>query len=69
MVVDFYHRYYSANHMKVVLYSKETLDQMEEWVVQKFSAVPNQDLPRPVFPTDPFSSTQVQKYLEVVPIR
>jgi insulysin len=69
LVVQFYHKHYSANLMKVVLYSKESLDTMEGWVTEKFSAVPNKDLPRPVFPSDPFGPTEVKKYLEVVPIR
>ena len=69
MVVDFYRKHYSANLMKVVVYSKESLDTMEAWVAEKFSAVPNQDLPRSVFPSDPYGSAQVQKYLEIVPIR
>ena len=69
MVVDFYHKHYSANNMKVVVYAKESLDTLEQWVVQKFSEVPNKDLPRAVFDADPFGPGQVQKYLEVVPIR
>ena len=69
MVVEFYRKHYSANRMKVVLYSKEALDVQQAWVTEKFSAVPNQDLPRQVFPSDPYGAAQVQKYLEVVPIR
>jgi insulysin len=69
MVIDFYKKHYSANLMKVVVYSKEPLDVMQGWVVEKFSAVPNKSLSRPVFPSDPYGSEQVHKYLEVVPIR
>jgi len=69
LVVDFYKTHYSANNMKVVLYAKESLDVMEKWVVEKFSAVPNKDLSRPVFDKDPYGPEQVQKFLEIVPIR
>lgn len=68
-MVQFYERHYSANLMKVVVYSNQSLDTMQGWVEEKFSAVPNKDLPRPAFPTDPFGPSEVQKYLEVVPIR
>jgi insulysin len=69
LVVQFYQQHYSANLMKVVVYSKESLDTMEGWVLQKFSAVPNKDLKRAVFPADPFGPAQLQQYLEVVPIK
>lgn len=69
MMIDFYQRYYSANVMKVVVYGKESLEKLEKWVVDKFSEVPNKNLSRTIFPSDPFGPSQVQKYLEVVPIR
>jgi insulysin len=69
MVVGFYHQYYSANQMRLVVYGKEPLDQLEQWVRDKFTAVPNQELPRPVFPSDPFSKSQLRRCAEVVPIK
>lgn len=58
LVIDFYHKYYSANQMKLVVYSKESLDQIQSWVVDKFQNVPDMQLHRPIFPTDPFTNTK-----------
>lgn len=69
MVVGFYHQYYSANQMRLVVYGREPLDQLEQWVRDKFTAVPNQELSRPVFAPDPFSESQLRRYAEVVPIK
>lgn len=40
-LIDFYHTYYSANQMALSLVSTHSLDQMEAWVRDKFSAVKN----------------------------
>lgn len=69
VVIDFYQKYYSANLMKLVVYGKESLDTMEQWVTAKFSAVPNKELTRPVFEADPLRAEQLSKRLEAVPIR
>ena len=39
---EFYHKHYSANIMCLVVYGKNTLDEMEKMVNEMFSAVPNQ---------------------------
>jgi len=44
--IQFYERQYSANRMKLVVLGKEQLDELESWVVEFFSDVPNQDLPK-----------------------
>ncbi|EMP33557.1 Nardilysin [Chelonia mydas] len=38
---DFWQRYYSAHYMTLVVQSKETLDTLEKWVTEIFSAIPN----------------------------
>ena len=44
--MDFHKRYYSANRMKLAVLGREELDELESWVTELFSEVPNQELPR-----------------------
>ncbi|KAF2816319.1 LuxS/MPP-like metallohydrolase [Mytilinidion resinicola] len=44
--MKFYHTHYSANRMKLVVLGRESLDDLENWVEELFSAVPNKNLPR-----------------------
>ncbi|KPI35377.1 putative zinc protease [Cyphellophora attinorum] len=43
--IRFYEKHYSANRMKLVVLGRESLDELEEWVVELFSGVKNKDLP------------------------
>lgn len=43
--IDFHAHQYSANRMKLVVLGREPLDALQNWVVDLFSAVKNQDLP------------------------
>eukprot|EP01034_Spumella_vulgaris_P021908 gene21909-27985_t len=69
VVIDFYKKHYSANLMKLVIYGKESLDELEGWVTSKFAAVPDKGLTRQVFESDPMRQEQLAKYMEAVPIR
>src|SRR4051794_8562909 len=42
--IRFYERHYSANRMKLVVLGRESLEDLEQWVVELFSEVKNQDL-------------------------
>ncbi|KAI9783379.1 MAG: Insulinase (Peptidase M16) [Geoglossum umbratile] len=44
--MKFHEREYSANRMKLVVLGRESLDQLEAWVVELFSEVRNKDLPQ-----------------------
>lgn len=44
--IDFYKKHYSANRMKLVVLGRESLDELEEWVTDLFSDIPNFDLPK-----------------------
>ncbi|XP_074858591.1 nardilysin [Carettochelys insculpta] len=68
---DFWQRYYSAHYMTLVVQSKETLDTLEKWVTEIFSAIPNNGLPRPSFGhlTQPFDTPEFHKLYRVVPVR
>ena len=56
-LLDFHRQWYSSNIMNLVLISKHSLEQLEQWVVELFSAVPNKnvivpDLSQPKMPFD-----------------
>ncbi|TKA83576.1 hypothetical protein B0A55_00413 [Friedmanniomyces simplex] len=42
--MGFYDKHYSANRMKLVVLGRESLDVLQEWTQELFSAVPNQGL-------------------------
>ena len=42
----FYDKHYSANRMKLVVLGRESLEELEDWVVDLFSNVKNKDLPQ-----------------------
>ncbi|OAP64900.1 hypothetical protein AYL99_00872 [Fonsecaea erecta] len=44
--IRFYERHYSANRMKLVVLGRESLDELENWVVELFSEVKNKNLPQ-----------------------
>jgi insulysin len=58
--MKFYETYYSANLMKLVVLGRESLDQLEQWVVDKFAAVKNKDLMPPDFEGKPFTVKELQ---------
>ncbi|KAH0834509.1 putative zinc protease [Fonsecaea pedrosoi] len=43
--IRFYEQHYSANRMKLVVLGRESLDELESWVVELFSEVKNKNLP------------------------
>ena len=69
MLLEFYNRYYSANIMKFVLYGSVSLDELQKWAVEKLSNVVNKDLSRVNVPNDPYPSSILPKYLEVLPVK
>ena len=46
-LLAFHEQYYSANIMKLVVYGRESLDQLAEWVERLFSAVPDKQVVLP----------------------
>ncbi|EEP79149.1 hypothetical protein UREG_03995 [Uncinocarpus reesii 1704] len=44
--IKFHEKHYSANRMKLVVLGRETLDQLEHWVIKLFSDVKNKELPQ-----------------------
>lgn len=48
-LVSFKDRHYSARSMTLAIQSQHELDQLQAWVEESFSAVPNCDLPPQTF--------------------
>ena len=71
--MEFYEKYYSANIMKLVVCGENTLDELEQWVTQSFSAIPNKHVAVPSFESDgpPFGAkgTGTPMLCKIVPVR
>lgn len=65
VLIDFYKQHYSANLMKLVVYGKDTLDELQKMVISKFSAVPNHDLQVPSWPGRPLDERHFRKVIQV----
>ena len=44
-LLDFYAAHYSANNMRLVILGKEPLNKLKEWTTEKFSNIPNRNIP------------------------
>uniref|UniRef100_A0AAY4A7B4 Nardilysin a (N-arginine dibasic convertase) n=1 Tax=Denticeps clupeoides TaxID=299321 RepID=A0AAY4A7B4_9TELE len=68
---EFWRTHYSAHYMTLAVQSKESLDNLEEWVREIFSKIPNNGLPKPDFSDllDPFDTPAFNKLYRVVPVR
>ncbi|KTW25692.1 hypothetical protein T552_04211, partial [Pneumocystis carinii B80] len=54
-VKNFYLKYYSANLMKLVVISKESLDELQGLIIKYFSQIPDKGIQRPQFMEKPFT--------------
>lgn len=43
--IEFYNKHYSSNRMKLVVLGRESLDVLQNWVVESFSPIVNKKLP------------------------
>ena len=69
VLIEFYERYYSADRMTLALVSDKPLDELEELVRAKFSAVPRR-APAPEIEFPPlFADGVLPKVIEIKPVR
>ena len=54
LLLDFHKTYYSANMMKVAMYSNESLDTMHKWAEELFSNITNHEAKRFTVDGDPY---------------
>ncbi|KAI8612850.1 Metalloenzyme, LuxS/M16 peptidase-like protein [Chytriomyces sp. MP71] len=69
LLLDFHNRLYSANIMKLVVIGKESLDQLQQWVVEKASAIKNKDIDPPSWPGHPMTKDDLLKQIFVKPVK
>ena len=67
-LLKFHSDHYSANLMRLVVLGRDSLDQLENWVVQKFSSVPNKSLPPPHHRGHPLTQKELGIQYFVKPI-
>ena len=53
-LMEFHQRHYSANRMRLVVLGKESVEELQAMVETSFSAVPNSNIPPPVYASLPF---------------
>ncbi|CAM8944316.1 unnamed protein product [Rhodiola kirilowii] len=68
-LLKFYEEYYSANLMHLVVYSKGSLDKLQNLVDNKFEEIRNIDRSRPNFPGPLCSSEHTQIVVKTIPIK
>ncbi|WP_250657718.1 insulinase family protein [Alkalimarinus coralli] len=68
VLIEFYDSHYSANQMKLVVLGKEPISQLEAWVSEKFSQIPNKNTSAPKFDMPMFKEGSLPSLLQVSPI-
>ncbi|KAK1679676.1 hypothetical protein QYE76_040524 [Lolium multiflorum] len=68
-LINFYDSHYSANLMQLVVYGKESLDNIQTLVESKFCDIKNVGRKQFSFPGHPCSSKDLQILVKVVPIK
>ncbi|KAI8074834.1 Metalloenzyme, LuxS/M16 peptidase-like protein [Gongronella butleri] len=68
-LLRFHSNYYSANIMKLCVLGRESLDELTQWVVEKFSAVRNKDISLPSFSGHPLMKDQLKKQIFVKSVK
>ncbi|KAL4472918.1 hypothetical protein ABPG72_007795 [Tetrahymena utriculariae] len=67
-LIEFHKKYYSANQMKLVLYSNETLQKLEELAAKYFENIPNSSIQALSYKEMPFGKEELAKYIKMVPV-
>lgn len=69
VLLDFYKNQYSSNLMSLVVLGKESLDELTQWSIEKFSEIPNTNLPRPSYDGQTiFNESEMGKLTKAKPI-
>ncbi|XP_030382565.1 insulin-degrading enzyme [Scaptodrosophila lebanonensis] len=68
-LLKFHKNWYSANIMCLAVIGKESLNKLEEIVVDKFSEIENKNVQVPNWPRHPFADNQYGQKVMIVPIK
>lgn len=70
-LLDFHKKWYSSNIMNLVISGKHSIEQMEQWTIEKFGPVENKDVVVPSYtePILPFTDVTTGKLVKLQPIK
>lgn len=68
-LIRFHDKWYSSNIMHLAVFGKESLDELEEMVINKFSKIINKDIVAPRWNESPYMTDQHASKTYVVPIK
>ena len=68
-VIDFYERYYDANVMHLAVVAPQPLDELETLVSERFAAIPDRGLARPVIDVPLIDTATLPRYIELQSVR
>jgi insulysin len=68
-LLKFHKQYYSAGVMKLTILGRESLDELENMVHERFAAVPNTGRAAPEFSSDVFDSSSLAKMYRIMPVK
>ena len=67
-LLNFYNKNYSANQMKLVLYSDRNIETLEQIATTHFRNVKNNNVKQPIYNEIPFDQSNMKQLWKVVPI-
>ncbi|KAJ2071715.1 metalloprotease [Coemansia sp. S155-1] len=68
-LIKFYHKYYSADIMRLVVVGNHSLDMLSEWVTSKFSDVKSKGNTKPKFDFHPIGKAELGKVIHYKTVR
>ncbi|ORZ23200.1 Metalloenzyme, LuxS/M16 peptidase-like protein [Absidia repens] len=68
-LLRFHNDYYSANIMRLCVLGQESLDQLTQWVVDKFSNVQDKNIKIPTYPGHPLTQNELRKQIFVKSVK
>ncbi|XP_016970028.1 insulin-degrading enzyme isoform X1 [Drosophila rhopaloa] len=68
-LLKFHKKWYSANIMCLAVIGKESLDELESMVLEKFSEIENKNVDVPDWPRHPYADERYGQKVKIVPIK
>ena len=69
-LLDFHKKWYSSNIMNLTIVGRQEIDQLEQWVTEKFSPIENKNVTIPDLGTpSPFPAENLGKFVKFVPVK
>ena len=69
-LLDFHSQWYSSNIMRLTVLGRHDIDQMEEWVHEKFAPIENKGVVIPnLGKPEPFPDSRLGKLVKFVPVK